>query len=72
MPENKKLLFHTLIEKEGTMYSALCLELNVASQGKSIQEVKTNLTEAVEVYLEDVYEAGDEVDFIPRPAPVID
>ena len=70
MLENKKLRFHILIEKEGEMYSAICLELNVASQGKNIQKAMANLREAVELYLEDVYEAGDEEEFIPRPAPV--
>jgi predicted RNase H-like HicB family nuclease len=70
MSKARKLLFHALIEKEGRMYSALCLELNVASQGKSVREAKANLREAVELYLEDVYEAGDEADFVPRPAPV--
>ncbi len=70
MSGNKKLLLHTLIEKEGEIYSAICLELNVASQGRSIQEATANLREAVELYLEDVYEAGDEEKFIPRPAPM--
>ena len=62
--------FHVLIEKEDNLYSALCLELNVASQGKTLAETEKNIREAIELYLEDVYEAGDEKDFIPRPAPV--
>ena len=62
--------FHVLIEKEDGLYSALCLELNVASQGKTLAETEKNIREAIELYLEDVYEAGDEKDFIPRPAPV--
>ena len=66
----QKLLLHNLIEKEGDLYSAICLELNVASQGKTIKEAKKNLQEAVELYLEDVIESGDEQDFIPRPAPM--
>ena len=66
----QKLLLHNLIEKEGNLYSAICLELNVASQGKTIKEAKKNLQEAVELYLEDVIESGDEQDFIPRPAPI--
>ncbi len=61
---------HILIEREGELYSALCLELNVASQGRTIEEVEKNIREAIELYLEDVYEAGDEKEFIPRPAPV--
>jgi predicted RNase H-like HicB family nuclease len=64
----QKLHLHNLIEKEGDLYSAVCLELNVASQGKTIEEAKKNLQEAVELYLEDVLEAGDEQEFIPRPA----
>ena len=66
----QKLLLHNLIEKEGDLYSAICLELNVASQGETIEEAKKNLQEAVELYLEDVIESGDEQDFIPRPAPM--
>jgi predicted RNase H-like HicB family nuclease len=66
----RKLLFHNLIEKEGDLYSAICLELNVASQGETIEEARKNLQEAVELYLEDVIESGDEQDFIPRPAPI--
>lgn len=66
----QKLLLHNLIEKEGNLYSAICLELNVASQGETVEEAKKNLQEAVELYLEDVIESGDEKDFIPRPAPM--
>jgi len=66
----QKLLLHNLIEKEGDIYSAICLELNVASQGETIEEAKRNLQEAVELYLEDVIESGDKKGFIPRPAPM--
>ncbi|MDI6735036.1 MAG: type II toxin-antitoxin system HicB family antitoxin [bacterium] len=64
----RRLHLHSLIEKEDNLYSAICLELNVASQGETIDEAKKNLQEAVELYLEDVIEAGDEQEFIPRPA----
>jgi len=63
------MTLHYLIEKDDDLYSAICLELNVASQGVTIDEAKKNLHEAVELYLEVVYEAGDEEEFIPRPAP---
>ncbi|MGH7450547.1 MAG: type II toxin-antitoxin system HicB family antitoxin [bacterium] len=62
--------FHVLIEKEGRLYSALCLELDVASQGRTIAETKKNILEAIELYLESVYDDGDEKEFIPRPAPI--
>ena len=64
-----KLLLHGLIERENGLYSALCLELDVASQGKTIEEAKRNLQEAVEMYLADVIESKEEEGFIPRPAP---
>jgi predicted RNase H-like HicB family nuclease len=68
--KSEPLDLHVLIEKEGRLYSALCLELDVASQGRTLVEAKKNIIEAIELYLESVYEDGDEKDFIPRPAPI--
>ncbi|MBN1940879.1 MAG: type II toxin-antitoxin system HicB family antitoxin [Candidatus Diapherotrites archaeon] len=42
-----------VISKEENEYVALCPELDVASQGDSIEEALANLKEAVELYLED-------------------
>ena len=64
-----KLILHRILEKEKGLYSALCLELDVASQGRTIGEAKKNLQEAIELYLEDIVESNEEKDFIPRPAP---
>lgn len=61
---------HILIEKEDRLYSALCLELDVASQGRTVAEAKKNIVEAIELFLESVYASGDEKEFIPRPASV--
>ncbi len=47
-----KRYFSALIEREDDMYVALCPELDIASQGTSIEEAKSNLTEAVELFLE--------------------
>lgn len=41
-----------IIEKEGDGYVALCPELDVASQGDTIEESRKNLREAVELFLE--------------------
>jgi predicted RNase H-like HicB family nuclease len=41
-----------LIEREGTGYVALCPELDVASQGDTIEEARRNLVEALELFLE--------------------
>lgn len=43
--------FSAIIEKEGRWYVALCPELDVASQGKTIELALGNLREAVELYL---------------------
>lgn len=64
-----RITLHSIIEKEKKIYSALCLELDVASQGKTAEEAKKNLKEAVAVYLQDVLHAGEAKNFIPRPAP---
>ncbi|MFZ1322394.1 MAG: type II toxin-antitoxin system HicB family antitoxin [Ignavibacteria bacterium] len=45
-----------IIGKENNGYTALCPELDVASQGDSIEEAKDNLKEAVELFLEDASE----------------
>jgi len=46
-----RLDLHILIEKEGDLYSALCLELNVASQGETLEEARKNIREAIELFL---------------------
>lgn len=45
--------FSAVINKEKNMYVSWCPELDVASQGKTIEEAIANLKEAVELYLED-------------------
>ena len=45
-------VFTAIIEREGALYAALCPELDVASQGASVEEAATNLREAVELFLE--------------------
>ena len=44
--------FTAILEKEGNQYVALCPEFDIASQGASVEEAKTNLKEAVELFLE--------------------
>jgi predicted RNase H-like HicB family nuclease len=44
--------FTALIYRENGGYVALCPELDVASQGDSVEEASGNLIEAVELFLE--------------------
>ncbi|MBM3495223.1 MAG: type II toxin-antitoxin system HicB family antitoxin [Armatimonadetes bacterium] len=41
-----------IIESEGSGYVALCPELDVASQGDTVEAARANLREAVELFLE--------------------
>jgi predicted RNase H-like HicB family nuclease len=41
-----------LIEREGDGYVALCPELDIVSQGDSVEEARRNLIEAVELFFE--------------------
>ncbi len=41
-----------IIEREGESYVALCPELDIASQGASILEARSNLKEAIELFYE--------------------
>lgn len=41
-----------IIEREGSDFVALCPELDIASQGGSIEEARDNLREALELFLE--------------------
>jgi len=41
-----------IIEREGNGYVALCPELDIASQGESIQQARDNLREALVLFFE--------------------
>lgn len=44
--------YTAIVEKEGDGYVALCPELDVASQGNTVELATANLKEAVELFLE--------------------
>ena len=44
--------FTAIIEREDDGYVSLCPDLDVASQGDTVEEAKANLTEAIELLLE--------------------
>jgi len=41
-----------IIEAEGNGYASLCPELDIASQGDSIEQARDNLREALELFFE--------------------
>ncbi len=44
--------FTAIIEREGNGYVSLCPELDIASQGDTVEEAKNNLAEALELFFE--------------------
>jgi predicted RNase H-like HicB family nuclease len=44
--------FTAIIEREDDGYVSLCPELDIASQGDTIESAKRNLQEAIELFLE--------------------
>jgi predicted RNase H-like HicB family nuclease len=49
---NKVLKLTAVIEREGDGYVATCPELDVVSQGDTVEQARLNLVEAVEGFLE--------------------
>ncbi len=44
--------FAAVIERDEGWYVALCPELDIASRGQSVEEARTNLIEAIELFVE--------------------
>ena len=44
--------FTAIIEREEDQYVALCPELDIASQGYTVEEARKNLQEALELFFE--------------------
>ena len=66
VPKEHDFEFTSAVLKDGDQFVSLCLDLDVASQGTSLQEAKKMLAEAVTLYLEGCFESN-----IPylRPVP---
>lgn len=65
MANDKKFRMTAAITKEGNLYVARCLEVEVTSQGATMDEALDNLKEALELYFE------DQVDVNPPSSPII-
>ncbi len=50
MHPNRRLT--CIINREDDMYVSLCPELDVASQGSTVEEARSNLVEALELFFE--------------------
>jgi predicted RNase H-like HicB family nuclease len=54
----EKPRFTAIVERDGHGWMSVCPELEVASQGRTEEEARRNLAEAVELFLEAAGEAG--------------
>lgn len=57
------------LKREGSQYASLCVELDVASCGKSKKDALEGLRRAIETYVEYMISEGRESD-IYRPVPM--
>ena len=48
----KRMQFTAIIQREDDGYVALCPELDIASQGESVEEARNNLIEALQLFFE--------------------
>lgn len=55
---NKKIQFNTEIWQEGNMFVAYAPQLDVSSCGKSVSEARRNISEAVELFIEEAEKMG--------------
>ncbi len=58
-----------LVKKEGAQFASLCLELDVASCGDTVDEAIEGIKNAVDTYLEFMREEGRENE-VYRPVPM--
>ena len=47
------MVFTAIVRQEGALHVAQCVEVDVASQGVTVEEALANLREALELYFED-------------------
>ena len=57
------------IKREGNQYASLCVELDVASCGRTKKEALDSLKDAIETYIEYMISEGQEKE-IYRPVPM--
>jgi len=55
-----------MIEREGNSYVSMCPQLDIASQGGSIEHARNNLREALELFFETVSPEGDQISISSR------
>jgi predicted RNase H-like HicB family nuclease len=60
---NRVLQFTAIIEREGDGYVSTCPELDIVSQGDTVEEARLNLLEAVEGFFSNGVAIGNSMAF---------
>lgn len=62
----KELILNIVIKKEQGRYASWCPELDVASQGDTVEEARRNLKEAVGLHVETMVQNGDLAELLEK------
>ncbi len=66
------ILLRGFVERRGDWWQAVCIDLDIAAQGKSLEEAKALMDEMVRTYLESLseYAPADRRRFLNRKSPL--
>ena len=67
--KKRALTLTAIVKREDNQYSALCLELDMASCGSTPEKALAGLRDAIETYVQYMVEQGCEREIL-RPVPV--
>ena len=67
-----EMFFRCYARKDGDVYVAVCIDLNLAFQGDTVEAARKGLDTLIHEYLQDAIEHNREhlADLIDRPAPL--
>ena len=68
MKTSTSMIFNVLIKKEGTLFLAHCLELDLVATAKTFSQVKKEMREIIETQVDYAF-SNDNLHHLYRPAP---
>jgi len=68
MNTGTSMIFNVLIKKEGGLFLAHCLELDLVATAKTFSQVKKEIREIIETQVDYAF-SNDNLDHLYRPAP---
>lgn len=68
MKSSTSMIFNVLIKKEGNLFLAHCLELDLVATAKTFSRVKKEMRDIIETQVDYAF-SNDNLDHLYRPAP---